>query len=89
MKNSILILGSTGNLGDKLFKYCIKNKIYDLSITAFKNKIKLKKQKKYLKNKNYFCLSSKLENDKFIKFIKIKKFKLIYFLDYGVIHYFI
>ena len=83
MKNSILILGSTGNLGDKLFKYCIKNKIYDLSITAFKNKIKLKKQKKYLKNKNYFCLSSKLENDKFIKFIKIKKFKIIYFLDYG------
>lgn len=83
MKNNILILGSTGNLGDKLFKYCIKNKIYDLSITAFKNKRKLLKQKDHLKNKNYFCLSSELDNEKFIKFIKIKKFKIIYFLDYG------
>ena len=83
MKNNILIIGSTGNLGDKLFKYCIQNKIYDLSITAFKNKKKLSIQKNYLKNKNYFCLSNELEIHKFIKFIKIKKFKIIYFLDYG------
>ena len=83
MKNNILILGSTGNLGDKLFKYCIKNNIYDLSITAYKNKRKLHKQKDYLKNKNYFCLSFESEIEKFIKFIKTKKFKIIYFLDYG------
>ena len=54
MKNNILILGSTGNLGSKLFKYCIQNKIYNLSITAFKNRKKLYIQKNYLKNKNYF-----------------------------------
>ena len=77
MSNNILIIGSTGNLGDKLFKYCIKNRIYNLSITAFRNKKKLYKQKNYLNNKDYFCLNSDLEIEKFIKLIKIKKFKII------------
>lgn len=83
MKHNILILGSTGKLGDKLFKYCVKHNIYNLTITAYKNKKKLNKQKNILKNKNYFCLNNEFERFDFLKLIKHKKFKIIYFLDYG------
>ena len=39
MNNNILILGSTGNLGDKLFKYCIQNKIFNLSTPSYIDEI--------------------------------------------------
>lgn len=83
MTNNILIIGSTGKLGSKLFKYCCKNDIFNITITAYNNKRKLYKQKKYSNVKNSFCLNSKIDKDRFLKLLQIKKFKLIYFLDYG------
>lgn len=83
MKKNILILGSTGKLGTKIFDYCINNKLNNLTITGFNNKKKLNKQKDYISSNDYFCLNSKLEQSRFYKLIKVKRFKLIYFLDYG------
>ena len=57
MKNRILIIGSTGQLGSKLLKYCYKMILID-SIVCFKNKKKLLKQKNEFWINNYFCLNS-------------------------------
>ena len=44
MKNRILIIGSTGQLGSKLLKYCYNNDINVDSIVCFKNKKTLKQK---------------------------------------------
>ena len=43
MKNNILVIGSTGNLGSKLLNYTKKNKINIHTCTCFKNKKKTSK----------------------------------------------
>ena len=83
MSNKILIIGSTGTLGTKLFNYCLKQNIFIFAITSFKNKKKLSFQKNKSKSKYSFNLSNKIEKKKFILFLKNHKFKLVYFLDYG------
>ena len=42
----ILIVGSTGELGTKLLKFCSKNKIKVNAITGYNNNHKLQLQKK-------------------------------------------
>ena len=83
MKKKIVIIGSTGNLGSSLLKYCKKNKIDIFAISYFNNNKKAFFQKK--KYKINFCFSLKFENEKisFINFLKNNKIDLIYFLDYG------
>ena len=83
MNKNILIIGSTGKLGSSLLKYCYTNDLKISCITCYKNKNKLLNQK----NKNligkYFCLGEKLDQLLFIKYLNKKKFKIVYFLDYG------
>ena len=83
MSKKILIIGSTGTLGSKLINFCYNKKIKVHTITSFKNKKKLLTQKKKLKSNNIFNLSDSNDKIKFQKFLKISKFKIIYFLDYG------
>ena len=83
MKNRILIIGSTGQLGSKLLKYCYNNDINVDSIVCFKNKKKLLKQKNEFGINNYFCLNSNGDKKLFNNYISKKKIKIIYFLDYG------
>lgn len=83
MSNKILIIGSTGKLGSSLLKYCYKNNINISSITCFNNISKLIKQKKMNSVKNSFCLSNDYDQLSFIDYLKSKKFKIVYFLDYG------
>ena len=42
MSNKILIIGSTGTLGSKLFNFCLKNNIFVFAITSYKNKKNVK-----------------------------------------------
>ena len=79
----ILIIGSTGELGTKLLKYCNNKKISITAITGFNNVKKLKLQKSKFKIKYSFLLSKKLDQLNFQKFLKIKKIDLVYFLDFG------
>ena len=83
MTSKILIIGSTGVLGSKLLKYCHNQNINIYAITCYLNIKKLNSQKKKYNIPFSFCLSNKDDNIKFIKFINTKKFKLIYFLDFG------
>ena len=79
----ILIIGSTGELGSKLLKYCNNKKINITAITGFNNIKKLQLQKSKFKIKYSFLLSKKLDQLNFQKFLKIKKIDLVYFLDFG------
>ena len=83
MSNKILIIGSTGTLGSKLFNFCLKNNISIFALTSYRNKKKLLSQKKKSNSKYSFNLSDLIEKEKFIFFLKKNKFKLVYFLDYG------
>ena len=78
----ILIIGSTGVLGSKLLSFCKKNKIKIDTICCFKNSNKLSNQKKSFSIKNSFVLSE--QHQSFINHIKKNKYKIIYFLDYGI-----
>ncbi len=85
MKNNILIIGSTGKLGKLLINYCRKNYISIEAITSYKNfKLQIKQQSE-LNIKHGFCLSKNDEIIKFNKFLKLRKFKIVYFLDYGAL----
>ena len=79
----ILIIGSTGELGTKLLKFCAKNKIKIKAITGFKNKKKLKIQKEKFNIQNSFLLSDQFEKLNFIKYLNKTKIDIIYFLDFG------
>ena len=79
----ILILGSTGKLGCMLLKYCKKNHISIFAATCFTNKNLLNRQKKNYDIKKIFTLSNSTSKQIFIDLLKKKKFKIIYFLDYG------
>ena len=79
----ILIIGSTGELGSKLLKYCDKNNIKITAITGFNNKRKLQLQKNKFNIKEYFLLREKSEQLNFKKFLKNNKIDIIYFLDFG------
>ena len=85
MKKNILIIGSTGKLGKSLVNYCWKNDISIEAIASYKNfKLQVKQQSE-LNIKHGFCLSKNEEIIKFNKFIKSRKFKIVYFLDYGAL----
>ena len=79
----ILIIGSTGELGSKLIKFCNSNKIKIHAITGYKNKKKLKIQKEKFHIKNSFLLSNHQEKLNFIEFLKKTKIHIVYFLDFG------
>ena len=83
MKPKILIIGATGKLGLKLLNFCSKRKIKLDTITCHNNKKKLFEIKKKEKILNTFALADFNEKIKFIKFLKLNKFDIIYFLDYG------
>jgi len=83
MTSNILILGSTGVLGSKLLKYCYSQNICINAITCYTKIKKLNLQKKNYSIPFSFCLSNKDDNVRFINFINKKKFKIIYFLDFG------
>ena len=83
MIKNILVIGSTGNLGKILLKYCHKNNIKIDAITSFKNESLQKKQQKSHNIKKGFCLNKVNETIDFKKYLLTKKFKFVYFLDYG------
>lgn len=82
MNNKIIIVGSTGKLGAKLLKFTYKNSIPIFAATCFKNSKKLLVQTQNYAIQKYFVLSSKKDQNKFLKILE-KKIKIIYFLDYG------
>ena len=83
MTKKILIIGSTGKLGKLLIEYCKKNKISIEAITSYKNYKLQVKQQTDINIKYGFCLSKNEEILKFNKYIESRKFKIVYFLDYG------
>ena len=85
MTKKILIIGSTGKLGKLLLNYCKKNNISIEAITSYKNYKLQIKQQTALNIKHGFCMSINEEKIKFKKFIKSRKFKIVYFLDYGAL----
>ena len=83
MKVRILIIGSTGQLGIKLLKFCFLNSIDVDSITCNTNIKLLKKQSNDFNIKNIFCLSDKIDLNLFNEYIKKTTLNIIYFLDHG------
>ena len=83
MSQNILVIGSTGNLGKILLKYCHKNNIKIDAITSFRNQLLQNKQQSLYKIKKGFCLNKEIEKTNFKKFLLSNKFKFVYFLDYG------
>ncbi len=83
MSPKILIIGSTGQLGSKIIKYCASNNILISTITCFNNDKKMNSLAKKYKINNKFKLSNKKEYLDFIRHIKINKFDIIYILDFG------
>ena len=81
MRQNILVIGSTGNLGKILLRYCYKNNIIIDAITSFRNQLLQKKQQSLYKIKKGFCLNKEIEKTNFKKFLLSKKFKFVYFLD--------
>ena len=79
----ILIVGSTGELGTKLLKFCSKNKIKVNAITGYSNNHKLQLQKKKYNIKYNFLLNSKKNISNFKIFLKNQIIDIIYFLEYG------
>ena len=79
----ILIVGSTGELGSKLLKFCSKSKIKVNAITGYSNNHKLQLQKKKFNIKYDFLLNNKRNISDFKIFLKNQKIDIIYFLDYG------
>ena len=85
MTKKILIIGSTGKLGKLLFNYCKKNRIQIDAVTSYRNYNLQVNQQSELNIKHGFCLSKKEEITKFKNFIKKRKFKVVYFLDFGAL----
>ena len=85
MTKKILIIGSTGKLGKLLFSYCKKNRIQIDAVASYRNYNLQVNQQSELNIKHGFCLSKKEEITKFKNFIKKRKFKVVYFLDYGAL----
>ena len=85
MTKKILIIGSTGKLGKLLLNYCKKNNISIDAIASYKNNKLQVKQQSLLNIKHGFCLSINQEKVKFKNFLKSRKFKIVYFLDYGAL----
>lgn len=85
MTKKILIIGSTGKLGKLLLNYCKNNDIEIDAIASYRNNNLQINQQSKLNIKHGFCLSKKNEIIKFKKFIKIRNFKIVYFLDYGAL----
>ena len=83
MIKNILVIGSTGNLGKILLKYCQKNNIKIDAITSFRNQSLQKKQQNIYNIKKGFCLNKVNETINFKKYLLTKKLKFVYFLDYG------
>ena len=79
----ILIVGSTGELGTKLLKFCSNNKIKVNAITGYNNNRKLHSQKKKFNIKYDFLLNNKKNISDFKIFLKNQNIDIIYFLDYG------
>lgn len=79
----ILVIGSTGELGSKIIKYCFKNNIKIDTITCFKNYKKMNLFSKIFKIKNSFKLSDDRDRLSFFNHIKKNKFDIIYILDFG------
>ncbi len=82
MSIKIVIIGSTGKLGDKLLNFLGTHSIKILCSTCYKNKKKLLLQRDKYKIKNCFSLKNKIDQNKFVKFLE-QKIDIIYFLDYG------
>ena len=82
-KKDILIIGSSGKLGKKLVLFCKNNNIPISSVTSYSNKNYLEKIKKSQNINHSFFLSDIGQQSLFLKHIKNKRFKLVYFLDYG------
>lgn len=83
MYPKILIIGSTGELGSKITKYCYKNNIKIDTITCFKNKKKMNLFSNKFNIKNTFKLSEDRERLSFLNHIKKNNFDIIYILDFG------
>lgn len=83
MKTKILIIGSTGQLGRKLLRFCKSNSINIDSITCYTNTRLLNKQSYIYKIKNYFSLSDKCELKLFREYLSKTNLNIIYFLDHG------
>ena len=83
MSPKILIIGSTGKLGQKLLNFSSKHSININAITAYKNEQKLLKIKKKYNALNSFLLSNEKQRFNFLHFLKFNKFQIIYFLDFG------
>lgn len=83
MSPKILIIGSTGMLGQKLLNFSSKHNIKINTITAYRNNQKLLKIKSKYKVLNSFLLSDENQRSNFIKFLKFNKFNIVYFLDFG------
>jgi len=83
MRYKILILGSTGQLGSKLLKYISSQNLSVDTATCYTQSKKLIHQKNKYKIKNIFSLSNDTDYKNFLSHLHKKKFKLIYFLDYG------
>ena len=79
----ILIIGSTGKLGQKLLNLTNKHKILIDTVTGYSNSKKLIKIKNKYKVHNSFLLSENSQKTNFIKFLQLNKFNIIYFLDFG------
>ncbi len=83
MQPKILIIGSTGQLGSKIIKYCSTNNISISSITCFKNEKKMKFLSNKYKINNTFTLSDELQYTSFCSHLRNNRFNIIYILDFG------
>lgn len=83
-KPNICIIGATGTLGNKLLKYTFNNKIKINCITYFNNKNKALNLKKKNNINNCYSLKNEHEKNDFIKYLKLNKLDIIYFLDFGI-----
>jgi len=82
MSPKIVIIGSTGKLGEKLINFLSKKKIKVFGATCYKNLPKLENYKKKIVIQNIFNLYDNIDKVKFLNFLK-KNIDLIYFLDFG------
>lgn len=83
MNNNILIFGATGQLGNKLLRFCKLNNLAINTITCFNNTKKLTLIKKKYNIPFSFVTADKSSVKKLINHITKNRFKFIYFLDCG------
>ena len=73
------------SLGNYYLVIVKKNRIQIDAITSYRNYNLQVNQQSQLNIKHGFCLSKKEEITKFKNFLKKRKFKVVYFLDYGAL----